>query len=273
MAPRPLPSRDEYVSAEEYWGDRYQRSGRPPRPPRTRRRRGRLRRLAGILGGLVLVLLLLFGVLWVATPGVDDAPARTAALLREHDAPSLHGDVPARVAAALIATEDTRFYSHSGLDARGALRGALSLSRGGALGGATIDAQLSKLLYTHGAAGVKPATKQVVLAVKLDNAYTKRQILSMYFDAAYFGHGAYGLVSASKAYFGAAPDELTWAQATMIAGLVNAPTAYDPTEHFKLARERQRHVLDRMVATGAFTKAQANQVFDARLNPATPFSG
>jgi membrane peptidoglycan carboxypeptidase len=270
MAPRTPLSRDEYVSGEEYWGDDYQRA---PSRRRPRRRRSRLRRLAAVLGTLVIVLLLAFAALWVATPGVGDAPKRTAALLREHDAPSLDGAVPDRVAAALIATEDARFYSHSGLDARGALRGALSLSRGGALGGATIDAQLAKLLYTHGAPGVKPATKQVVLAVKLDNAYTKRQILSMYFDAAYFGHGAYGLVSASRTYFGVAPSQLTWAQATMLAGLVNAPSAYDPTEHYTLARERQRHVLDRMVATKAFTRAQADQVFAAPLNPVTPFSG
>ncbi len=270
MAPRTPLSRDEYVPGDQYWDDDDQH-GRGRRRPR--RRRSWLRRLAAVLGTLVLVLLLASAALWVATPGVDDAPARTAALLREHGAPSLNGAVPDRVAAALVATEDARFYSHSGLDARGALRGALSLSRGGALGGATIDAQLVKLLYTHGAAGLTPTTKQVVLAVKLDNAYSKHQILSMYFDAAYFGHGAYGLVSASRTYFGVAPSQLSWTQATMLAGLVNAPSAYDPTAHYTLARERQHHVLDRMVATKAFTRAQADQVFAAPLNPATPFGG
>ncbi len=239
-------------------------------PPR---RRSRLRRLAGVVAVLGVAFVLLAVALWVATPGVDDARARTDAVLREHDAPSLSGAVPAKVAAALVATEDSRFYSHSGLDTRGAARGALSLSRGGALGGATIDAQLVKLLYTHGAPGVKATTKQVVLAVKLDNAWSKREILSMYLDAAYFGHGAYGLVSAARTYFGVAPDALTWAQATLVAGLVQAPSAYDPTAHFQLARQRQRHVLDRLVETGVFTKQQANAVYAADVDPVVPFRG
>ena len=243
----------------------------PPEPERPRH--SRLRRLAGVVAVLGAVLVLILVALWVATPGVDDARTRTDAILREHGAPSLGGAVPAKVAAALVATEDSRFYSHSGLDARGAARGALSLSGGGALGGATLDAQLVKLLYTHGAPGVKATTKQVVLSVKLDSTWSKRQILSMYLDAAYFGHGAYGLVSASRTYFGVPPDGLTWAQATLIAGLVQAPSAYDPTAHYSLARERQRHVLDRLVSTGVFTKQQANAVYAADLDPVVPFRG
>jgi penicillin-binding protein 1A len=227
----------------------------------------------GLLGTLVLVLVLVAAVAWVATPGVGDARARADAQLRSHGATSLGTDVPRKVAAALVATEDSRFYSHSGLDAKGALRGALSLSRGGALGGATIDAQLAKLLYTGGESGFRSSTEEVVLAVKLDDRWSKRQILGMYLDAAYFGHGAYGLVSAAHAYFGVTPDQLSWTQATMLAGLVNAPSAYDPTAHLTLARERQHHVLDRMVSTGAFTRAQADQVFAAPLHPAIPFAG
>lgn len=242
--------------------------GRP-----ARRRRRFLRRLAATVGVLVTVLVLLSVVLWLVTPGVGDARARTDALLAAHDAPSLHGNVPSKVAAALVATEDSRFYSHSGLDARGALRGALTLSKGGALGGATIDAQLAKLLYTHGAPGITPATEEVVLAVKIDHAWTKKQILAMYFDAAYFGHGAYGLTSAARTYFGVAPSQLTWTQSTMLAGLVNAPSAYDPTAHLHLARDRQQHVLDRLVATHVLTKQQAQAIFAAPLAPAIPFAG
>src|SRR4051812_46363426 len=167
-----------------------------------RRRHSRLRRLAAVLGVLLTILVLIGAALWVATPSVADARARTDALLRQHGATSIGNDVPTKLAAALIATEDSRFYSHSGLDARGALRGALSLSRGGALGGATLDAQLAKLLYTHGAPGLRATTKQVTLAVKLDARWSKRQILAMYLDAAYFGHGAYGVAAAADTYFG-----------------------------------------------------------------------
>lgn len=245
----------------------------PAAPPVQEYGRGRLRRLAGLLGVLVALLTVLAVALWVATPGVDDARARTDAQLRQHGAPSVGTDLPEKVSTALVATEDARFFSHSGLDARGAARGALSLSRGGALGGATLDAQLAKLLYTYGVPGVRSSTKQVVLAVKLDGAYTKREILGMYLDAAYYGHGAYGIVSAARTYFGVEPGELSWAQATLVAGLVQAPSAYDPTEHLSLARERQRHVLNRLVATGTFTEAQADAVFAADLDPAIRFSG
>src|ERR1700712_5634996 len=124
-----------------------QRQASEVEPP-PRRRRGFLRRLVAVLGVLVALGVVVSLVLWVATPGVGDARARTNALLATHNAPSIGPDVPSKAAAALIATEDSRFYSHSGLDARGAIRGALTLSKGGALGGATIDAQLVKLLYT-----------------------------------------------------------------------------------------------------------------------------
>jgi penicillin-binding protein 1A len=241
--------------------------------PRRRPRRGFLRRAAAVLGVLVVLLTVVSALVWVASPGVGDARARTDALLAEHGSASIGTDVPGKVAAALIATEDTRFYSHSGLDLRGALRGAVSLSRGGALGGATINAQLAKLLYTHNDGGFKSSTEEVALAVKLDQAYTKRQILAMYFDAAYFGHGAYGLASASRVYFGVSPSQLTWAQSTMLAGLVNAPSAYDPTAHLTLARSRQRHVIDRLVATHVFTKSQGNAVYAESLAPAIPFGG
>jgi membrane peptidoglycan carboxypeptidase len=233
----------------------------------------RLRRVLVAVATLVGVVLLICAALWVATPGVSDAPARTAAILRAHDAPSDNGVVADRVATALVATEDSRFYSHSGLDARGALRGALSFSGGGALGGATLDAQLAKLLYTGGRSGLKPTTKQVVLSVKLDSAYSKHEILAMYLDAAYFGHGAYGVVTASRTYFGVPSTQLSWAQATLLAGLVNAPSAYDPTVHLHLARERQRHVLDRLVKTHKLTAKQADEIFAAPLNPAVPFGG
>jgi penicillin-binding protein 1A len=226
-----------------------------------------------VVGVLIVVVALLLGLTLVVSPGVGDAQARTAAIVRSHGATSDGGRVPARVASALIATEDSRFYSHSGLDARGALRGIFTFSRGGALGGATIDAQLAKLLYLDGQKGVLATFKEVGLALKLDHHYSKQQILAMYFDAAYFGHGAYGVVDAARTYFGRSPDNLSWAQATMLAGLVNAPSAYDPTAHFTLARERQRHVLDRMVATGRFTKAQADETFAAPLHPEIPFQG
>jgi len=239
-------------------------------------RRPKRRWVRRIAIGLVVVVTALVcsgAVLWVATPSVGDAKARAAAILRAHGGISDAGNPPSRVSQALIATEDRRFYSDYGLDPKSLARGALSFVRGGALQGATLNAQLAKLLYLDGHRGVFATLEEATLAVKLDASYSKREILAMYLDAAYFGHGAYGIVAAARTYFGLPADQLSWAQASMLAGLVNAPTAYDPTAHLHLARSRQHHVLDRLVAVKALTKAQAAAIFAQPLHPAIAFSG
>ncbi|HKN49316.1 MAG TPA: transglycosylase domain-containing protein, partial [Actinomycetota bacterium] len=81
----------------------------------------------------------------------------------------------------------------------------------------------------------------------------------------YYGHGFYGLADAAHGYFGTAPERLTWGQATMLAGLVQAPSAYDPYTHLDLARQRQRHVIDRLVATHVFTAAEGDAAFAETL--------
>jgi penicillin-binding protein 1A len=241
--------------------------------PPPRRGRRVVRRLAYALLAVILVLAVAGVVLWNVTPGVGDAPARTAAIVREQGGISDNGVPPARVSKALIATEDSRFYSHPGLDAKALARGVWSFLTTGELQGATLEAQLAKLLYEQDRSGFWRELESGVLAFKLDDAYSKQQILAMYLDAAYFGHGAYGVVKAARVYFGVRPDQLSWGQATLLAGLVNAPSAYDPTAHLHLARSRQRHVIDRLVATGVFTKAQGDAVFAEPLHPAVPFGG
>jgi membrane peptidoglycan carboxypeptidase len=243
--------------------------------PRRGRRRWRwLRRLVAAL--LVLTVLIVggFGVLLEATPSVHDAPARVAAELADHHAPSDDGVIPAKVAAALLATEDSRFYSDPALDPQGVTRAAWGeVTADQSTGGATIEVQLAKLLYTPGRSGVGAEVQQVGLAVKLDHEFTKRRILAMYLDAAYFGDGAYGITAAAHHYFDRPAGQLSWAQASLLAGLVQAPTDYDPHGHLHLALLRRRHVLDRLVTTGALTRAQAQQIETAPLHPAVSFSG
>lgn len=215
----------------------------------------------------------LLGLAWVLTPGVSDAQARTAALLRSNGGISDNGVPPTLVAKALVATEDRRFYSHPGLDPRGLARGILNLAEHGSLQGATLDAQLAKLLYAGSSPGILEHGEEAVLALKLDAEYSKKQILSMYLDAAYFGHNAYGVETAARTYFGLPAEQLSWGQASLLAGLVNAPTAYDPTAHFHLARSRQQHVLARLVATHVLTRRQAAAAYAQPLDPAVPFTG
>ncbi|HEX4431904.1 MAG TPA: biosynthetic peptidoglycan transglycosylase [Frankiaceae bacterium] len=237
-----------------------------------RRHRWVKRTLVGLLS-LLLISVLAFVTVWNLTPGVSDAQARTAAIVASHGAISDKGVPPQRVSQALIATEDSRFYSHHGLDPQSIARGVYTFVTQGTLQGATLDAQLAKLLYSGEHSGVWYTTQEAMLALKLDDSYTKRQILAMYLDAAYFGHGAWGVEKASEVYFGLPADRLSWGQASLLAGLVNAPTAYDPTAHLTLARSRQHHVLDRLVATHVLTRTQADAVFAEDLHPAVPFTG
>jgi membrane peptidoglycan carboxypeptidase len=237
-----------------------------------RRHRWLKRSLIGVVC-LLLVAVLAFVTVWNLTPGVSDAQARTSAIVASHGGISDAGISPQRVSEALVATEDSRFYSHHGLDPESIVRGLYTFATQGTLEGATLDAQLAKLLYSAERSGVWATTQEAMLALKLDDRYSKRQILAMYLDAAYFGHGAWGVEKASRVYFGLPPDQLSWGQASLLAGLVNAPTAYDPTAHLTLARSRQRHVLDRLVATHVLTRAQAEAVFAEPLRPALAFAG
>jgi len=215
-----------------------------------------------------------FGVLWTATPSVADAPVRVAAILAAHHAPSDNGVVATKVAAAVLATEDSRFYRDPALDPAGTARAAWGLvTHNPDEGGATIEIQLAKLLYTGGRSGLADQVEQVALAFKLDSHFTKAQLLAMYLDAAYFGDGAYGITAAADRYFGLRPDRLSWAQASLLAGLLQAPSAYDPHRHLGAALTRQQDVLDRLVATGTLSRAQADQVGHAPLRPIIAFGG
>ncbi|MGH3279387.1 MAG: transglycosylase domain-containing protein, partial [Trebonia sp.] len=139
------------------------------------------------------------------------------------------------------------------------------LSDGGDQGGATIEQQLAKMLYTPGRAGFAAELEQVTLAVKLNLAYSKQRILNLYAEVAYYGHGYYGLERASCGYFGHPAKELTVVQGALLAGVVNAPSLDDPVTHPGNARARLDHVIDRMAAVGYLSSAQAQQARHAPL--------
>lgn len=242
-----------------------------PRPAPVRSRRSDRRRLwpSALRLAAVLVVVPVVGVavMWPLTPSVGDAEARVEARLSAHGARDPQAvPRPNKVGVAVIATEDSRFYSHHGLDALGVLRATRTLVSGNRrdFGGATLDQQLAKNLYTSNTLLAK--IEQVELSFKLEASYSKAQILEMYLAEVYLGHGFYGLGAASRGYFGVAPSDLSWAQASVLAGLVQAPSAYDPYSHHDLAKSRQRHVLDRLVATHTLTAAQADAAFNSPLH-------
>ncbi len=214
---------------------------------------------------VVVLIVVVLGVLWAVTPSVGDAEARIATRLSAHGAQDPHAlPVPNPVGVALIATEDSRFRDNPGISAAGVARFALSPVIGDQ-GSATLEQQLAKVLYTPERQDFTARVEDATFALKFDAHYSKDQILEMYLSAVYFGHGFYGLPAAARGYFGTAPAELSWAQASMLAGLVQAPSAYDPFAHLDLARARQRHVLDQLVATGGLSASQADAAFAAPL--------
>ncbi|MGE5408436.1 MAG: transglycosylase domain-containing protein [Syntrophothermus sp.] len=185
--------------------------------------------------------------LW-SLPGVGDAEARVQAILAAHRCGVEAGPPPVRLADAVVAVEDEHFYSNVAVNiADGAGRAALAtLQGGGDPGGSTIDQQLAKLLYPHGS-GFGGTLEEIGLAVKLSLEYPPRAILSMYLNAAYFGNGYWGYSAAARGYFGRSPRQLSWSQAAMLAGLLQAPSAYDPLRHLRAARTRQRQAVDQLV--------------------------
>ena len=238
------------------------------RPGQAERRLPRwLRRVLIAVLGIALAGALAFAVLMLITPSVSTAPRLAQAFDRAHGAPYPGPPVPERFAAALVATEDHRFYSEPGFDPIALGRVIVGRLTGQPdQGGATLYQQLAKMLYTPGSSGPAAQAEQAILGIKLDLSYTKAQILRFYADVAYFGHGYFGLAHASCGYFGVTPAGLTWSQAALLAGLMPAPSADNPIAHLTVARAREAHVLGRLVATGALTQAQAARAYRAPLH-------
>src|SRR4029077_16157383 len=151
-----------------------------------------------------------------------------------------------------VAGEDERFYSHSGVDLRGIARAALANWQHKQIeqGASTITQQLARNLFLTNEQTVSRKIQEALLAMEIERFYTKDEILERYLDLVYFGAGAYGVQAASHAYFGKDVSKLDLSEASMLAGLVAAPSAYSPYADMQAARDRQSHVLDRMVAAG-----------------------
>jgi membrane peptidoglycan carboxypeptidase len=224
--------------------------------------------LFGTVTLFLLVTLFAAGAIYLASlPSVGNAEQRVHEILALHHGTYAGPKPPVRLGDSAVAVEDEHFYSNFLINViDGAGRAALAtLQTSQDPGGSTIDQQLAKQLYGHGS-GVAATLREIGLGVKLSLDYSKPQILDMYLNAVYYGHGYWGEVAAARGYFGTTPAALDWAQAAMLAGLPEAPSAYDPIEHYALARERQRHVLNQLVVNHYLTAAQANAAYAEPLH-------
>jgi penicillin-binding protein 1A len=174
--------------------------------------------------------------------------------------------IPPLVRDAFIANEDHNFYSHHGVDFGSIVRAAFAdLTHQQFQGASTITQQLARRLFLNDEVSLSRKVQEALLAIEIERYYTKDEILERYLNIIYLGAGAYGVDAAAHTYFGRSVDRLTLAQAAMLAGVVAAPSDYSPFANIDLARDRERHVLDRMVESGYVTQEQADDAYDAPL--------
>ena len=182
-------------------------------------------------------------------------------------------ELPKSLVDAVVATEDARFYRHSGIDLRGLGRvvfKTLLLNNTSQGGGSTITQQLAKTLYpreemegnrlvkTFKMIGIK--FKEWITAVKLERNYTKDEIVTMYFNAIFFGSNAYGIKAAAGTFFDKEPSALLTEESACLVGMVNKPTRYNPVLNYEQSLKRRNHVLHQMAKYGYLTEAESDSL-------------
>lgn len=177
-------------------------------------------------------------------------------------------EMPKMLIQAFIAAEDDRFYVHKGVDLVSILRAFFKNIEAGAIvqGGSTITQQVTKSLLLSPEKSYQRKIKEAILAYRIDKALTKEDILHLYLNQIYLGHGAYGVEAAADNYFGKSAKDMNLAECAMLAGLPQAPSRYSPFKHPELAKQRQIYVLNRMVAVGYITNIQATEAINTELD-------
>lgn len=224
------------------------------------------RRLLLAVAALIVLIAAVCGVYLLTLPGVGSAPQRVRSILAAHGQPTATLPAPDRLVAAVVATEDEHFYDNVVINVlAGAGRAALAaLQTDQDPGGSTIDQQLAKSLYGR-QGGVLGTLREIGLGVKLALDFNKRQIIGMYLNSEYYGNGYWGVRAASEGYFRTPPADLSWGEAAMLGGLLQAPSAYDPEQHYALGRSRQLHVLSQLVVNHYLSRGQASSAYRAGL--------
>ncbi len=183
-------------------------------------------------------------------------------------------DLPQCLIDAAVATEDARFYKHSGIDFRGLARVAvktLAMRESSAGGGSTITQQLAKTLYPRSESYPHfPGAKVIhmvnikfrewITAVKLERNYTKNEIITMYMNAVFFGSNAYGINTAARTFFDKHPSELTAEESACLVGMINKPTRYNPALNYEQSMARRNLILSRMRQHGYLTKHECDSL-------------
>lgn len=163
---------------------------------------------------------------------------------------------------AVIAVEDHRYYEHGAIDPIGIARAFYTNIRDGQFdeGGSTITQQVAKNVVFNQDKTLLRKLGEIFAAYDLEKNYSKDEIFAFYVNSSYFGDGYYSIYEASQGYYKKDPKDLNLSEASMLAGVPNAPSVYAPTVNPDLAKKRQKHVLNKMVEYGYITQEEANSI-------------
>ena len=177
-------------------------------------------------------------------------------------------EVPRVVVQAFVAAEDSRFFAHKGFDLQSIFRAVFKNIEAGHIiqGGSTITQQVAKMMYLSPEKKYTRKFKEAILAYKIDRYLTKDEILNLYLNQIYLGHGTYGIESASLGYFGKSARELKLHEAALLAGMPKAPSNYSPFLHYDKAKQRQHYVLTRMKEDGYISQEEMEKAYAAPMN-------
>lgn len=181
--------------------------------------------------------------------------------------PLKYDKIPKNVINAVIATEDSRFYDHFGVDPIGIIRAMyIGLKQKGfSQGGSTITQQVAKNFFLTSEKSISRKAREIILAIRMEKELSKDEIMELYLNMINFGSRAYGVAAASYTFFGKTPDQLTLDEAALLAGLPNAPSAYNPISHPEKALIRRNWVLGRMLDQSYITQAEYNEAIKKPL--------
>ena len=176
-------------------------------------------------------------------------------------------EMPPALINAFIAAEDSRFYKHKGIDFYSIIRAFFKNLEAGTIvqGGSTITQQVTKSFLLSPERSYTRKLKEAILAYRIDKAFNKEEILYLYLNQIYLGHGAYGVEAAAENYFGKSVKELNLAECAILAGLPQAPSKYSPFKHPERAKQRQIYVLNRMVDEGYISNIQATEAINTAV--------
>lgn len=182
--------------------------------------------------------------------------------IKEKDNYTKIEEVPEIYKNAVISVEDHRFYKHNGIDIIAIIRAAINDIRAMKFveGGSTITQQLSKNIYFTQEKKITRKIAEVFMSFEIEKNYSKDEILELYLNTSYFGDGYETLKEACNGYFNKELNEMTDYEATLLAGVPNAPSVYAPTKNLKLAKQRQKQVLEKMLKYKYLTQEEADKI-------------